>query len=175
VTRSLLVLLLIACGCAASRKETRPTLARTRSDPAGVCFSTTDLGGNPWHADKRGEDPGLAAKLLSRTVQVCARAEPSEDQQAPGLLDITLIFAKLDDRWRPQYWHAEVIRSNGLVIEAGDLGPGRIEDGSCFVDECRKEGHATLTLSEPWETGHYRVRLTHVPTRLKVDIPFSLE
>ena len=172
--RSLLVAMLLLCGCAASQKDLRSTLARTRTDPAGACFTTSNVDGDPWLAAKKREQPGLVTKLLSRTVVACARAQPAEED-APGLLDVTLIFAKQEDRWRTEYWHAEVVRSNGLVIQAGDLGPGRSEDGSCVLGECNMEGHATLTLTEPWQAGRYIVRLTHVPTRLRVNIPITLE
>jgi len=173
VPRLVLAALLIFCGCATSQKDPRPSLARTRTDPAGVCVTVTGLSGAPWVADQQWDAPGVESKVVRPAVAACARTQQAE--RAPGLLDVTLIFAKEEDRWRPEYWHAEVVRSNGLVIQAGDLGRGRVVAGACYLGLCTMEGHATLTLAEPWQAGRYRVRLTHVPTRLEVNIPITLE
>ena len=86
---------------------------------------------------------------------------------------MTLIFPVEDERWRTENWHLEVIRKDGLVVEAGALPQGREVFGGCAVGTCLQEDHATLQISEPWRWTATGFRLRHVPTRTRVDLKMS--
>ncbi len=177
------LLLVLASGCATSgrsKEQRRPVanLAQVRAGALAACGELGDLGGDPWSADRRRKPPGdLSAKLAPARAEACARFDPAAPP-GPGegsVLAVTLVFAKGDDRFRPEHWHAELIARNGLVVQAGMLGEGTVEDGVCVLGVCAMEGHVSVPLPEPWRPGRYKVRLTHVPTRLRVDLSFELE
>lgn len=176
------LLLVLASGCATGRaKELRRPVANLEQVRAGAqaaCGEVGSLGGDPWSADRRRKPPDdLSQKLAPARAEACARFDPAGPQEAGegSVLAVTLVFAKGDDRFRPEHWHAELIARNGLVVQAGMLGEGKVEDGVCVLGVCAMEGHASVPLPEPWRPGRYKVRLTHVPTRLRVDLSFELE
>lgn len=178
--RSPWLLLLAAAGCSAFQRpveDPRPiaTLERLKTDPKGVCASLVNLASEPWTVKKGEAKFTVGDKLLSSTVQACARVQPGAEGPGEGaVVEVKLVFPQQDEHWRPEYWHVEVIRENGLVIQAGNLDAGRIEDGICVLDVCNKEGYSTVALSEPWQADRYRVRLTHVPTRKRVEVVITL-
>ncbi len=172
--------LLLVPGCAAfqsPKEDPKPlaSLERVRTDPKGVCASIADLSGEAWSAKQREPTMTVGDKLLSSTVQACLRAlPPAGGEEERAAVDVTLVFPQLDERWRPDYWHIEVIGEGGLVVHAGSLSASKIEDGVCVLDVCNKEGHATVHIPEPWRAERYRIRLTHVPTRKRVELVVTL-
>lgn len=174
------LLLLLVSGCVAFQKPTedpRPvgSLERLKIDPKGICASVVNLSTEPWNVAKQDPKTTVGDKLLSSTVQACAHARPAAEGGEEGAaLEVALVFPQQDEHWRPEYWHIEVIRQDGLVVQAGSLDAGRIEDGVCVLDVCNKEGYATVALAEPWKAGRYRIRLTHVPTRKRVELAITL-
>jgi hypothetical protein len=180
VRRSPWLLLLLVPGCAVFQKpahDPKPvaSLERVKSDPKGVCAAVVNPSTEPWSLEKREAKPTLGDKLLSSTLQACARVQAGDGGAGEGaVVDIELVFPQQDDHWRPEYWHVEVIRQNGVVVLAANLDGGRVEDGVCVLDVCNKEGHATVAIPEPWQADRYRIRLTHVPTRKHVELAITL-
>lgn len=178
--RPLLLLLVLASGCGwAMSPKPDPlkagTLEQVRSDAKGVCASfMDDRTTKPWI--RKGERrPSVGDSLLRSTVKACARVRPGEQgAQGTPVLDVTFTYPTFDDRWRPEYWHVEVVRRNGLVVKAGSFEHGIEEEGVCLLDVCDMEGLASMELPEPWDADEYRIRLTHVPTRQRVDLSLSL-
>ncbi len=173
-------LLLLACGCAVFQKpaeDPRPvaSLDRLKSDPNGVCASMLNLSAEPWSVKQREPTISVGDKMLSSNIQACARVKPEADGPGEGaVVEVAFTFPQLDEHWRPEYWHVEVVRQNGLVVLATNLDAGRIVDGVCVLDVCNKEGYATVALPEPWQADRYRIRLTHVPTRKRVELAITL-
>jgi hypothetical protein len=181
VRSKLALLFLVACGCAGVSRP-RPvqsaagTLEQVRASKEGVCAGIGTIPGEPWSSDPRAEPKHpLGSSVVGASAQACARALPGQAEGEGGVLDVTLSFPIHDERWRTENWHLEVIRKDGLVIQAGALGAGRLAAGGCLLDTCIQEAHVTVQLSEPWRAGSYRVKLRHVPTRTSVDLTIALE
>jgi hypothetical protein len=158
-------------------EDPRPvgSLERLKTNPKGVCATVVNLSGESWSAQKRETKTTVGDKLMSSTVQACARVRPGAEGAGEGaVVEVALVFPQQDERWRPEYWHVEVIRQNGLVVQAANLDSGRVEDGVCVLDVCNKEGYASVVLPEPWQADQYRIRLTHVPTRKRVELFITL-
>jgi hypothetical protein len=176
-------LLVLAAGCATMRREKEErrsvaSLELVRAGTQGACGAVSGLGGDPWSADRRREPQNaLSSKLALASAEACARFDPAGREEAGegAVLAVTLVFADGDDRFRPEHWHVEVVARNGLVVQAGMLGEGRLEKGSCVLGVCAMEGRAVVALPEPWRQGPYKVRLTHVPTALRVGLSFELQ
>lgn len=152
------------------------TLEQLRADPKGICATVLDeRGSKPWSRGKAEQPFSVGDSLLRSVIQACARLRPGApgEDQAPAL-DVLFSFPTFDDRWRPEYWHVEVVRKNGLVVKAGNFDQGTEEPGVCLLDVCEIEGRASMPLPEPWAADDYRIRLTHVPTRQRVDLAISL-
>ncbi len=173
-------LLLLLAGCSVFRKpapdaEPVASLDRLRSDPRGACAAVANPGTEPWSPRKREARITVGDKLLSSSVRACARVVPGAAGAGAGaVLEVALIFPRQDEHWRPEYWHVEVIRHDGLVVQAANLDAGRTEDGSCVLDVCNEEGYSTVPIPEPWRADRYRIRLTHVPTRKHVELAITL-
>lgn len=174
----LVLLLLPACSAFQKPVENRrpiATLERLKSDPKGACATMVNLSSEPWTPKQQERKLTLGDKLLSSSVEACARIQPGAGGAGEGaVVDVALIYPQQDEHWRPEYWHVEVVRSNGLVVHAANLDAGKVEDGVCVLDVCNKEGHASLALPEPWQADSYKIRLTHVPTRQRVDVVITL-
>ncbi len=172
--------LLLLCGCSAVQKpaagpDAVSSLARLGSDPSGVCAGAVNPSLDPWAPGEREATTTVGDKLLSRLVQACARLVPAAgDGGEAAVLEVGLVFPQQDEHWRPEHWHVEVVRQDGLVVQAASLGAGRIEDGVCVLDVCNKEGYATVPVPEGWHAYRYRIRLTHVPTRKHVELAITL-
>jgi hypothetical protein len=170
-------LILVACGCAGSA-GTRPgpsaSAALATVQKTGVCAAVRGIDGDAWSSDPKVKPAkGLGNFLLSASAEACARTRPGEKEA--GALDVTLVFPVEDERWRTENWHLEVVRKDGLVVEAGTLPAGREVFGGCAVGTCLQEDHATLPISEPWRVDSYKIRLRHVPTRTRVDLKIQLD
>jgi hypothetical protein len=180
VRRSPWLLLVLLPACAGFQKPVenkRPTatLEQLKSDHKPVCATVANLSNEAWSAKGNELKPTLGDKMISSSVQACARIRPSASGSGEGaVVDLSFIFPQQDEHWRPEYWHVEVVRSNGVVVQAANLDVDRIEDGICVLDVCNKEGYATLVLDQPWEVGTYKIRLVHVPTRKHVDVVITL-
>ncbi len=177
--RALPWVLLLLPGCSALQKpaaEPQPvaSLARLRSDPRGVCAAAVNPSMEPWAPGDREPKTTVGDKLLSRIVQACARVVPGAGGSEGASLEVGFIFPQQDEHWRPEHWHVEVIRRDGLVVQAATLDAGRIEDGACVLDVCNKEGYATVAIPGGWQADRYRIRLTHVPTRKHVELAITL-
>lgn len=177
----LALLFLVACGCAGVSRPKQPqsaagTLELVRSGKQGVCAGVGNIPGNPWSRDPRAElKRPFGSSVVSSSVQACARAAPGLAEGEGGLLDLVLTFPIQDERWRTEHWHLEVIRKDGLVIQAGALGVGRTTPGGCVLDACLQDDQVTVQVSEPWQAGTYRIKLRHVPTRTSADLTIALE
>jgi hypothetical protein len=177
------LLALLASGCAAlgQGKDDRRSLAsleQVRAGAQAACGQVSGIGGDPWSADRKRQPEGgvISEKLAPSSAEACARFDAAGREEAGegAVLAVKLAFAEGDDRWMPAHWHVEVIDHRGMVVQAGMLGEGRSERGSCVLGVCTMEGYASVPLPEPWRMGRYKIRLTHVPTRKRVDLSFDL-
>jgi hypothetical protein len=174
-------LVLLACGCAGAARE-RPaqnaagSLEKVQSAKQGVCAGVSNIPGDAWSTDPQAapKQP-LGSNLLGGNAEVCARAPAGEAADDGGTLEVTLVFPVTDERWRTENWHLEVIRKDGLVVQAGMLTAGRAVPGICVLDTCLKENHTSVRLPDPWRADSYRIRLRHVPTRTRVDLAIALQ
>jgi hypothetical protein len=174
----LLLVLLPACAGFQKRADNRhafATLEHLKSDPKGACGAVVNMSAEAWSAKATEPKPSLGDKMIASSVEACVRILPSGSGPGEGaVVDLAFVFPQQDEHWKPQYWHVEVVRSNGVVVQAATLDEGKIEDGICVLDVCNKEGYATLVVNEPWQVDSYKIRLTHVPTRKHVDVVVTL-
>ena len=175
--------LLLATASACSTFRAPPSSPRAVStlalldEPKGVCaISVGDGSTEGWSRTTGKASASLGQGPLPRWVQACARSRRgSQAESSGGILELEFVFESEDDRWRPEYWHLEVIRQSGLVIYAGTLDPGTSEEGVCLVPVCNMRARTTVELAAPWGVDEYRLRLRHVPTGQRIELSITLE
>jgi len=140
--------------------------------PKGACAIFVGDGSTEgWSRETGQASASLGRGPLPRSVEACARSR----EGAGGILGLELIFESGDDRWRPEFWHLEVVRKSGLVIYAGSLNKGTAEQGMCLVGVCNMDARTTVDFAEPWRADEYRIRLQHVPTGQRIELAITLE
>ena len=166
---------LLASGCVfgVGRKPVpEGDLGQARADAEGVCAAVDEESRGGWFEQSPAED--LASQVMKNQVRACARLRPGAEGAEDSVLASRFVFAEGDERWRPEHWHVDVTRANGLVIYAGTLEQGEAERGDCVLGVCYMWGKSELRLPEPWLPGVYRIRYAHVPTGKRIDLTITL-